>query len=75
MKVGDLVMYKGDPNIIGLITGSHITVAYTISAKKHYKLWHIHWVVDGGYDVELLGDPVTHEEERVLEVFYGQDQS
>jgi len=31
------------------------------------KLWHVHWVVDGGCNV----DSVTHEEEYVLEVFHG----
>ena len=64
MKVGDLVLYKGDPSIIGLLTGSHMTTAHT-SALPPIKLWHVHWIVDGGYNV----DPVTHETEGHLEVF------
>ena len=66
MKVGDLVLYKGDSSVIGLLTGSHMTTAYT-SALAPIKLWHIHWVVDGG----IMVDPVTHEQECHLEVFDG----
>lgn len=68
MKVGDLVLYKGDPTVIGLLTGSHMTIA-GFESRVQVKLWHVHWVVDGGCNV----DSVTHEEEYVLEVFHGQD--
>jgi len=64
MKVGDLVLYKGQPSVIGLLTGSHMTMAVV---GVQVKLWHVHWVVDGGCNV----DSVTHEEEYVLEVFHG----
>ena len=68
MKVGDLVLYKGQPSVIGLLTGSHMTMAFGVT-ENQVKLWHVHWVVDGGCNV----DSVTHEEEYVLEVFHGQD--
>ena len=64
MKIGDLVLYKGERNIIGLLTGSYMTTADT-SALPPIRLWRIHWVGSGVRNI----DPVTHEQECHLEVF------
>ena len=68
MKVGDLVLYKGDPNVIGLLTGSHMTTAFGVT-ENQVKLWHVHWVVNPC--LPSCVDPITHETEEVLEVFDG----
>jgi hypothetical protein len=67
MKVGDLVLYKGQPSTLGLLTGSHMTTAFGVT-ENQVKLWHVHWVCCWEFV-----DPVTHEEEYVLEVFHGRD--
>jgi hypothetical protein len=66
MKVGDLVMYKGSPNILGMIVGTH-DAEILIPFRKLITLWHVYWV---GKDCEGI-DPVTHEEGWVLEVADG----
>ena len=67
MKVGDLVMYKGSRYIVGMIINSHDT-EILIHFRKQITLWHVYWL---GKDCEGI-DPITHEEDYVLEVINGQ---